>query len=82
MLKVDGNEIANHPIPHTIPFLLTIDETFDVGSDTRTPVDDKDYQVPFRFSGKISKVSVKLGPDQLLPADRKAAQDVKNSVNK
>ena len=82
MLKVDGKEIANHPIPHTIPFLLTFDETFDVGSDTRTPVDDKDYQVPFRFSGKISKVSVKLGPDQLLPADRKAAQDVKSNMNK
>ena len=61
MLNVDGKEIANHPIPHTIPFLLTFDKTFDVGSDTRTPVDDKDYQVPFRFSGKISKVSVKLG---------------------
>ena len=82
VLKVDGNEIASHPIPHTIPFLLTFDETFDVGSDTRTPVDDKDYQVPFPFSGKISKVSVKLGPDQLLPADRKAAQDVKDNVNK
>ena len=82
VLKVDGKEIANHPIPHTIPFLLTFDETFDVGSDTRTPVDDKDYQVPFRFSGKISKVSVKLGPDQLLPADRKAAQDVKSNMNK
>ena len=70
------------PIPHTIPFLLTIDETFDVGADTRTPVDDKDYQVPFRFSGKIGKVSIKLGPDQLLPADRKAAQGVKDNVNK
>jgi hypothetical protein len=81
-LKVDGNEIASHPIPHTIPFLLTIDETLDVGSDTRTPVDDKDYQVPFRFNGKIDKVSVKLGPDQLLPAERRAAQDVKNNVNK
>ena len=27
-------------------------------------------------------VSVKLEPDQLLPADRKAAQDVKANVNK
>jgi hypothetical protein len=23
--------------------------------DTRTPVDDNDYQVPFRFTGKIDK---------------------------
>ena len=44
---------------------MTIDETFDVGVDTRTPVDDKDYQVPFRFTGKIDKLTVKLGPVQL-----------------
>ena len=42
----------------TLPrVLLTIDETFDIGSDTRTPVDDKDYQVPFRFNGKIDRVA-------------------------
>jgi hypothetical protein len=37
---------------------------------TSLQLDDKDYQVPFRFNGKIDKVSVKLGPDQLLPAKR------------
>lgn len=47
-------EVANKKIPHTIPFLMTIDETFDVGLDTRTPVDDHDYQLPFRFTGKIA----------------------------
>ena len=31
---------------------MTIDETFDVGVDTRTPVDDDDYQVPFRFTAR------------------------------
>jgi hypothetical protein len=35
--------------PHTIPFLMSIDETFGVGIDTRTPVDDNDDQVPFAF---------------------------------
>ena len=65
VLKVDGKEVANKKIPHTIPFLMTMDETFDVGVDTRTPVDDKDYQVPFRFIGKIDKVTFKLGPTQL-----------------
>jgi arylsulfatase len=49
-------------IPHTIPFLLTFDETFDVGVDTRTGVDDNDYQVPFRFNGQIAKLTVKLEP--------------------
>jgi arylsulfatase len=45
-------------------------------------VDDKDYQVPFHFNGKIDKVAFKLGPDQLMPADRKAARDVINNINK
>jgi len=26
---------------------MTLDETFEVGSDTRTPVDDNDYQLSF-----------------------------------
>jgi arylsulfatase A-like enzyme len=61
VLSVDGKEVATKKMPHTIPFLMSIDETFDIGSDTRTPVDDKDYQVPFRFTGKLAKVTFKLG---------------------
>jgi arylsulfatase A-like enzyme len=71
-LKVDGKEVATKSISHTIPAILTIDETLDIGSDTRTPVDDADYQVPFRFTGTLSKVSFKLGPSELLPGDHKA----------
>jgi arylsulfatase len=74
ILKVDDREVANQRIPHTIPFLMTIDETFDVGVDTRTPVDDHDYQVPFRFTGKLAKLTFKLGPEQLTMADRQAVQ--------
>ena len=48
---------------------MTIDETFDVGIDTRTPVDDKDYQVPFRFTGTLDKLTFKLGPPQVAEAD-------------
>ena len=65
VLSVDGAEVAEQAIPHTIPFLVTIDESFDVGVDTRTPVDDKDYQVPFRFTGTLDKLTVKVGPPQL-----------------
>jgi arylsulfatase len=67
VLKVDGKEVATRTIPHTAPFILTTDETFDVGSDTRTPVDDSDYQVPFRFTGKLAKLTVKLEPKMLPP---------------
>jgi arylsulfatase len=59
-LTVDGKEVANQKIPHTIPFLVSFDESFDVGVDTRYGVDDNDYQVPFRFTGKLTKLTIKL----------------------
>jgi len=65
VLKVDGKEVHTLQIPKTVPFLLPGDETFDVGIDTRTGVNDLDYQVPFRFNGKISNVTFNLGPTQL-----------------
>ena len=62
VLTVDGKEVASKTIPHTIPFVETIDETFDVGIDTRTSVEDNDYQPPFRFTGKLDKLTVRLAP--------------------
>jgi hypothetical protein len=62
VLSVDGKEVAGKTIPHSMPFLETIDETFDVGVDTRTGVDDNDYQPPFRFTGKMDKLTIKLIP--------------------
>jgi len=74
-LSVDGKTLDTKAIPHTIPFLMSIDETFDIGIDTRTSVDDNDYQVPFRFTGKIAKLTYKLGPEQLAESDRKVMQE-------
>lgn len=54
---------------------MAVDETFDVGVDTRTPVDDKDYQVPFRFTGKLAKLTFKLGPEQLTSEERKVVEE-------
>jgi arylsulfatase len=74
VLRVDGEDVATNKVTHTIPFLVTIDETFDVGVDTRTPVDDGDYQVPFSFTGKLDKVTFKLAPEQLTSDDRRTIQ--------
>ena len=71
VLKVDDKEVRTLKIPKTVPFLLPGDETFDVGVDTRTGVNDLDYQVPFRFNGKINKVTFNLGPSQLAAAEQK-----------
>jgi arylsulfatase len=74
VLRVDDKDVATRKVPHTIPFIMAIDETFDVGVDTRTPVDDKDYQVPFRFTGKLNKLTFKLGPTQLTSDDHQVIQ--------
>jgi arylsulfatase A-like enzyme len=71
VLLVDGKQMASKTIPHTMPFGLTIDETFDVGVDTRTPVDDKDYQVPFRFTGKLVKLTINLRPEPMSAEDQR-----------
>jgi arylsulfatase A-like enzyme len=80
VLTVDDKEVARKKIPHTIPIIMTNDETFDVGSDTRTAVNN-DYQLPFRFTGTIDKLTFKLGPSQVMPADRKAVDEGLKSVN-
>jgi arylsulfatase len=74
VLKVDGQVVATQEMPRTIPFLLPVDETFDVGLDTRTSVNEKDYQVPFRFNGTINKLTFKLGPMQLSGEEQAAAR--------
>jgi arylsulfatase A-like enzyme len=70
VLTVDGKLVAAKTIPHTIPILMTIDETFDIGSDTRTTVDDS-YKLPFRFTGTIDKLTYKLGPEQMTNDEQK-----------
>ena len=57
-----------------------IDETFDIGCDTRTPVDDS-YDVPFHFTGKIDRLTYKLGPEKLMEEDHKAKALAQASVN-
>jgi arylsulfatase A-like enzyme len=74
-LKVDGNVVARGRQANSIAFLQVADETFDVGLDTRTGVNDKDYQVPFAFNGKIDKLTVKLGPMQLSEADQRRVRE-------
>ena len=62
VLSVDGKAVASKTMPCTIPFVVTVNESFDVGVDTRTGVDDKDYEPPFRFTGKLDKLTIKLMP--------------------
>jgi arylsulfatase len=80
VLSVDGKELSRQTMEHSIPFLMSIDETFDIGCDTRTPVDDS-YELPFHFTGKIDRLTYKLGPEQLMEADHAAKAEALASVH-
>jgi arylsulfatase A-like enzyme len=69
-LRVDNKVVATGKQKNSIAFLQVSDETFDVGIDTRTGVNDKDYQVPFAFNGKINKLTINLGPTQFSAAEQ------------
>ena len=53
--------------------IASIDETFDVGLDTRTGVDHS-YEPPFKFTGTINKLTFKLGASQLSEVEKKTAR--------
>ena len=57
-----------------MPLIMQWDENFDIGADTGTPVDDKDYQVPFRFTGKLNKLTLNIDRPKLSPADVEEAE--------
>ena len=70
-LKVDGKDVATKKMAHTLPMILQWDESFDIGSDTLTGVNDADYQPPFPLTAKLNKLTIKVDRPQLSPADIK-----------
>ena len=53
----------------TLPMILQWDESFDIGSDTLTGVNDADYLPPFPLTAKLNKLTIKVDRPQLSPAD-------------
>jgi arylsulfatase A-like enzyme len=74
-LSVDGKQVAQKTLPHTQPIIWAWDETFDVGLDTGTPVDDEDYQVPFPFTGTLGRITIDLGESTASPEAIKAMME-------
>ncbi|QFZ15941.1 arylsulfatase [Anabaena sp. YBS01] len=58
-LFINDQQVAEGRVDKTIAYRLALDETFDVGRDTGTPVVDT-YQVPFNFTGNLQQVSLDL----------------------
>jgi len=74
VLSVDGKEVSRNSMEHTTPITFPEDETFDIGQDTRTGVAMLEYRydVPFKFTGKIDKLTFKLEPQPQAAPESKA----------
>jgi arylsulfatase A-like enzyme len=71
ILKVDGKAVATQTMDKTLPMILQWDESFDIGSDTLTGVNDEDYKPPFPLTAKLNKLTIKMDRPQLSAADTK-----------
>ncbi len=68
-LKVDGKVVATKRMEKTLPTILQWDESFDIGSDTLTGVNDADYKPPFPLTAQLNKLTINMDRPQLSPAD-------------
>jgi arylsulfatase len=82
VLSVDGKEVAKNSMEHTTPVMFPEDEDFDVGQDTRTPLAliEYRYDCPFKFTGKINKLTFDLGPAQYTEAERQQLPTIADRV--
>src|SRR5262249_47897451 len=58
-IAVNGAKVGEGQLPKTIPAQISIGEGLDVGEDVGSAVDFT-YKPPFRFTGKIEKVTIDL----------------------
>ena len=74
-LKVDGKVVAEQRMEKTIPIILQWDESFDIGSDTITGIDDADYLPPFPLTAKLDKLTINIDRPQLSPEEIKKLEE-------
>jgi arylsulfatase A-like enzyme len=81
-LFVDGKQVAQRHIPQTVPVRFSLDETFDIGEDTGTPVvEDYVGKMPFAFTGTLKKFVVILEPRNLTEEERKRLFEEESSAS-
>jgi len=79
-LKFDGEVASTEKLDRTVPLTLMLDQRFFIGNAGPSSVDDRDYQVPFNFSGKINKLTIALDPPKLTPDDVKKLEDANRAA--
>jgi arylsulfatase len=73
-IAINGKVVGKARIENTVAGRFGID-TFGVGSDTGSPVADT-YKPPFRFTGRIDRVDIELGPRDLSPEDERKLHEM------
>jgi arylsulfatase len=80
-LFVDEKQVAEGQIPVTIAARFSLDETFDVGEDTGTPVvEDYAAKMPYQFTGTLKKLAVILEPEKLTEEERKQLREAESKA--
>jgi arylsulfatase len=79
-LKVDGKAVQTATMEHTLPMILQWDESFDVGSDTLTGVNDADYRPPFALTAKLNKLTIKVDRPKLSADDIKKLETAESTA--
>lgn len=70
-LFVDEKKVASGHIEQTVAVRFSLDESFDVGQDTGSPVlEDYSSKMPFKFTGDLKKFHIHLGDNNLNKEDR------------
>ena len=80
-LKVDGKVVATKKMEKTLPMILQWDESFDIGSDTLTGVNDADYKPPFPLTAKLEKLTIKMNRPKLTPEDIAKIEDAQKAAS-
>jgi arylsulfatase len=76
-ILVNGKKVAEGKIERTQANFFSADEGADVGLDGETPVSDDYKEGDNKFTGKIHKVVVEVGPVKLGTADREELRKTK-----
>ena len=62
---MNGKPVATGRVPRSTGYVMTANDTFDVGCDSHSPVSPAYYdRAPFAFDGDIGKVTIKDLPQQ------------------
>lgn len=69
-----GKLVDTQSMANTVPAILQWDESFDIGSDLLTGVNDADYKPPFPLTAKLDKLTIKIDRPRLSAADQAAVR--------